>query len=58
MIRKILEFLVRKPQEQERIERWLADSVSLSDLERRQRMIDKGQAPWQVQANNNLRGWV
>jgi len=58
MIRKILEFLVRKPQEQERIEQWLADSVSLSDLERRQRMIDKGQAPWQVQANNNLRGWV
>lgn len=58
MIRKILEFLVRKPQEQERIEQWLADSVSLSDLERRQRMIDKGQAPWQIQANNNLRGWV
>ena len=58
MIRKILEFLVRKPQEQERIEQWLADSASLADLERRQRMIDKGQAPWQIQANNNLRGWA
>lgn len=57
-MQKILAFFVRRPQEQERIEQWLADSVSLSDLERRQRMIEKGQAPWQVQANYNLRGWA
>lgn len=58
MIEKLLKFLIQKPKEQEQIEKWLADSASLADLERRQKMIDKGQAPWQVQANNNLRGWV
>ncbi len=30
------------------IEEYLADSLSLEDLERRQRLIARGEAPWQV----------
>ena len=58
MISILMKFLIQKPKEKEQIEKWLAESVSLSDLERRQKMIDRGQAPWQIQANNNLRGWI
>jgi len=36
----------------------LAESTDLVDIERRQRMISKGQAPWQIRASNNLRGWL
>lgn len=58
MIAKLLKRMLKPTTEQQKIEEWLADSASLADLERCQRMIDKGQAPWQIQANNNLRGWV
>lgn len=40
------------------IDDWLADSTDLVDLERRQRMIENGQAPWQLKANHNLKGWI
>lgn len=39
-------------------EQWLANSTDLVDLERRQKMLMRGQAPFQVQANQNLSGWV
>ena len=39
-------------------EKWLAQSTDLVDLERRQRMLQRGQAPWHLQTNNNLKGWV
>lgn len=39
-------------------ETWLAQSTDLVDLERRQRMLQRGQAPWHLQTNNNLKGWV
>ena len=58
MIKKLVKFMLKKTTEKEKIEKWLADSASLADLERRQKMIDKGQAPWQIEANNNLRGWA
>ena len=58
MIASLIRALIKKPTEKQLIEEWLADSASLSDLERRQRLIERNQAPWQVQANNNLRGWV
>lgn len=35
---------------------YLAEATDLIDLERRQRQMDRGQAPWQI--NKNLRGWV
>jgi hypothetical protein len=44
--------------EKERVEEYLADSASLEDLERRQRLINRGEAPWQIHANANLRGWI
>lgn len=37
---------------------YLGAATDLVDLERRQRQIDRGQAPWQTNANNNLKGWV
>lgn len=44
--------------EQRLVEQWLAESNDLVDIERRQRMISKGQAPWQIRASNNMRGWL
>lgn len=40
--------------------RYLSGSKDLVQLEQRQRLIQIGQAPWQVRAkvNNNLKGWV
>ena len=50
--------LISKDHEQQLIENWFAASIDLSDLERRQKMLERGQAPWQTRANVNLRGWV
>lgn len=50
--------LVSKDQEQTMMENWFANSVDLADLERRQRMVERGQAPWQIRAKGNLQGWV
>lgn len=44
--------------EKQYVEEYLADSISLEDLERRQRSISRGEAPWQVRANQNLKGWI
>ena len=41
-----------------REEKYLASSTDLVELERRQRLIQNGQAPWQPVTNKNLRGWV
>lgn len=38
-------------------EKWLSESIDLVDIERRQRMINKGQAPWQTRSNNNTWSW-
>lgn len=51
-------FANRKTTDQYRMEEWLASSTSLADIERKQQMISRGEAPWQVHANLNLRGWV
>lgn len=39
-------------------EKYLASSCDLVELERRQRELQRGSAPWQAVANKNLRGWV
>ena len=44
--------------EKDKIYDWLASSSSLEEIERRQRMLDRGEAPWQVRANQNLKGWI
>ena len=44
--------------ETNQIEEYLSDAVDLVDLENRLRRIDRHEAPWQVQSNQNLAGWV
>lgn len=43
--------------EKNRIDEYLADSADLVDLENRIRLMDRGQAPWQIQSSQSLRGW-
>jgi hypothetical protein len=50
--------LFTKQDEKSVIEEYLADSLSLEDLERRQRLIARGEAPWQLRANQNVKGWI
>ncbi len=38
-------------------EEYLAEATNLVDLENRLRQIDRGQAPWQLRAQQSLRGW-
>lgn len=54
---KFLKSLFAKKDTKTIIEEYLADSISLEDLERRQRMIERNQAPWQVQNQLNLKQW-
>lgn len=54
----MLKNLFKRKTEKDIIEEYLADSVSLEDIERKQRLINRGEAPWQVRANQNLKGWV
>jgi hypothetical protein len=44
--------------EKELINEYLADSASLADLERRQRAIDLGDAPWQVRDKSKSRSFI
>lgn len=39
-------------------EQYLSEAQDLVDLEHRQRLIDRGQAPWQTRINHNLQGWI
>lgn len=39
-------------------EKYLANSCDHVELERRQRELQKGEAPWQIVTNKNLKGWV
>lgn len=43
--------------EKDRINEYLSDSSDLTDLENRIRRIDRGQAPWQLQAAQLMKGW-
>lgn len=42
--------------EKEKIDDYLADSVSIMDLENRIKTIDRGLAPWQVRGKNYAQG--
>lgn len=50
--------LFSRKTERDMIEAYLADSESLDEIERKQRLINRGEAPWQIRANQNLKGWV
>lgn len=58
MLRNMFRDLLNTRTEKQMMEEYLADSISLEDLERRQRSISRGEAPWQQRANQNLKGWV
>ena len=57
MFRSLFNFL-RAKSEKQKIDEYLADSVSLEDLENRIRIIDRGYAPWQLEARAFLQGWA
>lgn len=58
MLKNMFRGLTNVRTEKDQVEEYLADSISLEDLERRQRLISRGEAPWQLHANANLRGWI
>lgn len=56
-IKSVLQFFT--PKTQTEIEHdYLSRSTDHADLERRIRKLERGQAPFQVQSNGNLSGWV
>ena len=44
--------------EQDQVYKWLCSSSSLEEIERRQRMLSRGEAPWQLNAKRNITGWI
>ena len=57
MFTKLTELFGTKSEKQ-KIEEYLADSISLEDVENRIKAIERGQAPWQVQARTFSQGWA
>ena len=49
---------IKKTWHQKQAEQYLSESIDLADVERRQREMDKGLAPWQLRNNLNLTSWV
>lgn len=58
LLNRIVDLLRSSTSTKSAEEEWLAQSTDLVDLERRQKMLTRGTAPFQVQANSNLKGWV
>lgn len=58
MLKNMFKDVLNTRSEKQFVEEYLADSISLEDLERRQRSISRGEAPWQIRANQNLKGWI
>jgi len=58
MLKNFFKNLLTATTEKDMIDAYLADAVDLVDLENRLRNIDRGLAPWQIRANQNLKGWV
>jgi len=47
---KFLKSIFSQADEKSKIEDYLSNSLSLEDLERRQREIARGEAPWQLRS--------
>ncbi len=58
MLKNMFRNLLHTKTEKEMVEEYLADSIDLVDLENRIKKMDRGEAPWQIRANMNLKGWV
>jgi hypothetical protein len=57
MFTKLVELFGTKSEKQ-KIEEYLADSISLEDVENRIKAIERGQAPWQINARSISQGWA
>ncbi len=44
--------------QQRQVEQYLSESIDLADVERRQKEIERGLAPWQIKQNLNLSVWA
>jgi hypothetical protein len=58
LLKNMFKDVLNTRSEKQFVEEYLADSIILEDLERRQRSISRGEAPWQIRANQNLKGWI
>jgi hypothetical protein len=58
LLKNMFKDVLNTRSEKQFVEEYLSDSISLEDLERRQRSISRGEAPWQIRANQNLKGWI
>jgi len=58
LLKNMFKDVLNTRSEKQFVEEYLADSISLEDLERRQRSSSRGEAPWQIRANQNLKGWI
>jgi hypothetical protein len=57
MFRTLANFF-RVKTEKQKIDEYLADSISVEDVENRIKMIERGQAPWQLHARTLSQGWT
>ncbi len=55
---KILANFFRVKTEKQKIDEYLAESISVEDVENRIRLIESGQAPWQLHARAFYQGWA
>jgi hypothetical protein len=56
ILKRIAAYL-RPRSQRDLINDWLAESTDLVDLERRQRALDRGQAPFQTVGNMRAKGY-
>ena len=55
---KILANFFRVKTEKQKIDEYLAESISVEDVENRIRLLDRSQAPWQLHARAFSQGWA
>jgi hypothetical protein len=55
---KTLANFFKSKTEKQRIDEYLADSISVEDVENRIRLLERGQAPWQINARAISQGWA
>jgi predicted site-specific integrase-resolvase len=58
MFKNFFKNLLNYPNEKDMIYEYLSSSTDHVDLENRIKNIDRGLAPWQIRANQSLRGWL
>lgn len=57
MFKSLINFFKIKTEKQ-KIDEYLAESISIEDVENRIRILERGQAPWQLNARAFSQGWA